>query len=45
MNKELRENINGVIYDSNDGGDMCWVCDKHLANCDKHELEDELEDD
>ena len=33
-------NINGFAYDLQDGGDICHVCDKHLANCEEHTLEE-----
>jgi hypothetical protein len=40
MGTELTTNINGFVYDLNDGGDICHVCDKHLANCEEHTLEE-----
>ncbi len=38
---DIRENINGFIYDLLDGGDICDICGKHYHNCDKH-TDDEI---
>ena len=40
MDQDFRANVNGYVYDLNDGGAICHVCDKHLHNCAEHTTEE-----
>jgi|TARA_B110000908_G_scaffold51328_1_gene62614 hypothetical protein len=41
MSNDMRENINGFVYDLSDGGDICDICGEHYHNCGVH-TEDEI---
>ena len=36
MCNDMRENVNGFVYDLLDGGDICDVCGEHYHNCEPH---------